>query len=98
MLPDNLYFDVAMPTSDAVSAKVGKIESPYHSGAQRFRRDNDGRICQIHGAISVLFHQLERSCRRCVVQKPEGYATLKNEVTKPVGADTVRRQQMKGFG
>jgi hypothetical protein len=92
VLTQNVYFDVAMPTSNAVSAKVGKVERKDFGCAQRVRRDDDRRIRQIHGVISVLFHQLERSCHRCVVQKPEGHATFKDEVPKPVGPDTVRCQ------
>lgn len=70
ILPQNVYFDVAMPTSDAVSAKVGKIERKYFCDAQRFRCNHDRRIGEIHRVISILFHQLEGSCCCCVVHTP----------------------------
>lgn len=85
-----------MPSANAVSLKISRIEGEDFGSAERFRSNNDRSVCEIHWMIPVLFHQLEHSCRRGVVQKPYGCATIEDEVTKTVGTDTIRCQQMKG--
>lgn len=58
-LAKNLHFDLTMPSADAVSLEIAKIEGNHLGSAQRFCSNNDGRVCEIHGVIAVLFHQFE---------------------------------------
>lgn len=63
-----------MATAHAVGLEVIAVDSEDRASLELFRRDDDRGVDEIHWAVGVGLHQLERAHKRGTIEIPYGRA------------------------
>ena len=90
--------EVLMTSSDPVDVEVPAVDREHGSQVISLRNCDQGRVCEVHGQIRVLDHQLECACQCRVVQSQCRQAASYDEVHKALGSDTRLAEEIERFG
>lgn len=86
-----------MTAAHPIGLKIIAVDSEYLAGLEHFGGDDERRVGKDHWAVRIQFHQLEGATQRLLIEIPYGHAAPDDEVTQPIGSQTVGLEYVKGF-